>query len=256
MNKFDKIINKIIKEKINCFIISPHFDDAALSCGELLSRLKSKTNITIVNVFTQAHSGPYTLSAKKFLLDSGKYKSAKKLFSDRQIEDKNALKSFKAKIINLGLTADVFRKNTKNTLLGKLIPEIDHVYPTYRWHVINKVSPNDPAINNLIKIFQKLNNNKSLYFIPLGVGNHSDHNLVKNISEQIFSHVFYYSDFPYNIRLANYYPEREKYLGYKLDVNLNEKNELLKKYITQYKGLFLGKNMPFHYEMYCTKILK
>src|SRR5260221_14357797 len=97
------LLKEIISKKIPCVFVSPHFDDAVLSCGTLLTKLSGKTDITVINVFTKAHGKPYTLSARKNLIDSGKYSDADKLFGDREQEDKKALSKLSVKISNLGL---------------------------------------------------------------------------------------------------------------------------------------------------------
>jgi hypothetical protein len=60
----EKIIAHIIKNKIPCYFLSPHLDDAVLSAGGLISSLSGNTSVTVVNIFTTAGE-KNTLSAKK-----------------------------------------------------------------------------------------------------------------------------------------------------------------------------------------------
>jgi len=50
----NEIINNIIREKIPCFFISPHLDDAALSAGGLIAYLSQHTHVEVIDVFTEA----------------------------------------------------------------------------------------------------------------------------------------------------------------------------------------------------------
>ena len=61
----DKIISALEGKKV--FFVSPHLDDAVFSAGNLLLTLAEKTEIMVINVFTQADTKPYTYSAKKYL---------------------------------------------------------------------------------------------------------------------------------------------------------------------------------------------
>jgi len=232
------------------YIISPHFDDAALSCGGLLSKLDSKANITVINIFSKAHKGPYTLSAKKFLRVSGNFKDATSLFSARQREDKEALSAVKIKIVNLGLQDSLFRRKSKVSVLGKIFPEIDHNYPTYRWHVLKSSGKNDAAVEELKKKLTRFSKKGTIALVPYGIGNHVDHRIARGVCEELFTNLILYSDFPYNIRTKNYGKAPKNYIKKELSVNLMEKEELLKKYKTQFNGLFSGQKMPAHKEVF------
>lgn len=247
-NNFMDLVTTITKKKIPCVFISPHYDDAVLSCGSLLSALSGKTDITIVNVFTKANSGPYTLSAKQFLKTSG-VTDAVALYKERKEEDKMALSSFSVKIINIDLEDALFRRKKMTSLLGKLLPEFDHVYPTYRWHILKKIIQKDPAIKELSIKLASYKNKKNLIFAPYGIGDHVDHKIVRTVCEAMFHHVILYSDFPYNIRLNTYGRTLKNGQEYHLIPDMKKKIQLIKKYKTQYSGLF-DKTVPEHEEVF------
>ncbi len=246
-NLADKIKNK----KITCVFISPHFDDAILSCGGLLSELSGKTDITIINVFTKAHKKPYTLSARKFLKNSGNQSDAILLYDTRCTEDKNALSQLRVKIINLGLEDALFRRKKQSSLLGKLIPEVIHIYPTYRWHILKAISSTDYAPKILKKILKKYSKKDVLFFAPSGIGNHADHQIIRRVSEELFDDLILYSDFPYNIReKVSSQKTKENQQIYTLMPNLFKKSRLIKLYKTQFAGLFPNGRIPKHNEIY------
>src|SRR3989338_4946817 len=212
----NKLVKQILNKKFKCIFISPHFDDAVLSCGSLLMHLTGKTSITIINVFTKAHKKPYTLSARKFLKESNGGSDATVLFKERFKEDKNVLSSLNVKIINLGLVDALFRKKNNFNFLGKVFPEINHIYPTYKWHVVRRISPHDHATTQLKKILKKFNGEKILVFAPYGIGNHADHVITRKVCEDLFDNLILYSDFPYNLRANNYGHADESYQEFEL----------------------------------------
>lgn len=251
MQKDNQLIKEIITKKLKCVFISPHFDDAVLSCGGLMLELAGKTDMTVVNVFSKANVGPYTLSASRFLKFSGNHSSAQELYSARELEDKSALQKLGAKIINLGLEDALFRRKDSKSIFGKILPEFNHVYPTYPLHIVKGANPNDPAFeqvkNELKKIYEE---NNTIYFAPYGIGNHADHQVVSSISKALFRKLVLYSDFPYNTRLNDHGSDIEGFRKIKLNPNQKEKNELIKNYKTQFTGLFPDRLVPSHNEVY------
>jgi len=243
------LVKKIIKEKKDCVIISPHFDDAVLSCGGLLEQLAGKTNITIANVFTAAHDKPYTLSAKQFLKASGNI-TALDLYKEREKEDKAVLSQFPVKVINLGLQEALFRRRKQQSFLGKFLPEFDHVYPTYRWHIVKRIAKDDYAVSELKKKLKIFKNKKRLIFAPYGIGEHVDHAIVRKVCEDLFDTVLFYSDFPYNRRLDTYGNPINNGKVYRLDPDIRKKTKLIKTYKTQFSGLFPNGKVTNHEEVY------
>jgi len=246
------LVRKIIKHKTSCIIISPHCDDAILSCGELLLQLNKKTKVTIINVFTAAHGKPYTLSEKQFLKTSG-YTDAETLYKERQNEDKKVVSTFSVSIINLGLEDALFRRKKQKTFLGKFLPDFDHLYPTYRWHIIKKIEKNDYTILELKKKLKMFKNKNTLVFAPYGIGNHVDHVIARKVCEELFENLILYSDFPYNVNESIDNKRFNKEKIYTLQPDRNKKDKLIKGYITQFHGLFPTGTIPVHSEIYYSK---
>ncbi|HUN01921.1 MAG TPA: PIG-L family deacetylase [Niabella sp.] len=253
MPNTNQLITEILAKKLRCVFISPHLDDAVLSCGGLMQELARKTELTVINVFTSAHSGPYTLSARKFLQASGDFSNAAELYQARIEEDQRALLKLGVNVTNLGLKDALFRRKPKESLFGKILPEFNHVYPTYKWHITGSVNKNDPALADLRKQLEKLNLKEAVVFAPYGIGNHVDHQLVSAVSRSLFKKLVLYSDFPYNIRLDDYGSENGMYRKIELTPNLKEKIKLIKFYQTQFTGLFSDGEVPGHKEVYFVK---
>lgn len=248
-------LNSLINQSSEVIFVSPHFDDAVLSCGQLMTELSKKgKRIKVVNVFTKAHNGPYTLSAKTFLSTSGGYQKATKLYLHRGKEDYDALSSIKVKkIINLGFTDALFRKTKTTNWISKLIPETMHLYPTYRWHIIkNNISDKDNSILKVSAQLSKLAKKNAIIFAPLGIATHVDHIITKEACEKLKNKIVYYSEFPYNLR-AEIPQEIKKYSLFTKRVNLSNKKTLISLYKTQFPGLFPGGLVPDHREKYYIK---
>lgn len=248
-------LNSLINQSSEIVFVSPHFDDVVLSCGQLMTDLaKRNKKITVINVFTKAHSGPYTLSAKTFLSSSGSYTNATKLYSNRAKEDEIALSSIKVKkVINLGFTDALFRKLKTTNWINKLIPETVHLYPTYRWHIVkNNISLKDNSVEKITARLSRLVKKNAIIFAPLGIATHVDHVIAKEACERLGNKIVYYSEFPYNLR-AELPKEAKKYQLVSRRVNLSNKKSLISLYKTQFPGLFPGGLVPDHREKFFFK---
>lgn len=245
-------LSELIRNK-KVYIISPHFDDAALSCYRLMSEIPDAKQIVVINIFTKGSRKPYTFSAKKNLKDSGGYRNAIALYKQRTQEDKRALSSMRVLSVNLGIPEALFRKKRRNSILGRLIPEMNHYYPTYRWHVVKKVHPNDPAISQLKKKLRTFTKEKALFIVPFGIGNHADHLIARTVCAQLCKNIVYYADFPYSAISENRL-NTDVYQKIGLSPRIRTKNQLLKLYKSQYNSLFPKGKIPNHKEVYfCQK---
>jgi LmbE family N-acetylglucosaminyl deacetylase len=246
----NNLTDYIIKNKLKCIFVSPHFDDVALSCSTLLEELAGKTEIVVINAFTEAHKGPYTLSARKFLHDSTNYSDATNLFNAREKEDTKVLSRFPLSIVNFGLEDALFRRKKQKAFLANVLPEFDHIYPTYRWHLLKGIAKNDTALFELKKKLEPFKKENILVFTPYGIGGHVDHLAVRKACIEVFDNVLLYSDFPYNMRLNSYGDAINNGEIYTIQPDLHKKEELLKGYVTQFAGLFPTGKIAKHQEMY------
>lgn len=241
------LINYLKNKKV--YVISPHFDDAVYSMGMLLYELKKYGNVTIINVFTKSHKGPYTYSAKKNIKVAG-FTNAVDLYKNRLKEDTQALSAVNAKQVNLDLTEALYRRKIQRSFLNKLVPEFEHVYPTYRWHIIKSISAKDHAAQDLKQKLLKIIPQNAVIFSPLGIGNHADHVIVHKVCSELFQNNLYYVDFPYNIKLNNFGQSPEGYREFDLDVDLTIKSKLVNIYKSQYTSVFTTGIIPEHKEKF------
>jgi LmbE family N-acetylglucosaminyl deacetylase len=185
-----------------CVVLSPHLDDAVLSCGDLVRDLAGRRDVVVATLFTE-ESRPYTWSARAFLAQCASRSSGDALYAQRRDEDAEVLDALGVAWTHAGLPDALFRKMSPVTGLGpvrRLLPELGHVYPTYRLHVTSgRVSRHDrlavEAVEGLIEALTA--QQPTLLVAPLGIGHHVDHVLVRDAAARAGTEVLYYADHPY-----------------------------------------------------------
>jgi LmbE family N-acetylglucosaminyl deacetylase len=95
--------------KQSFLFVSPHLDDAVLSCGALIAHLAPLTSVTVATIFTHDAPGPHTRSARKSARQCGWTHSAE-LFEERRKEDAKVLTEAGASHVNLGFLDALFRR--------------------------------------------------------------------------------------------------------------------------------------------------
>ncbi|MCT4354022.1 PIG-L family deacetylase [Streptomyces sp. Je 1-79] len=238
--------------------LSPHLDDGVLSCGALLLRARLRAPVTVVSFFTEAAPPPYTLSGRQYLRQT-RASDAEALYASRRDEDRAVMTELGAAWRHFGLVDGLFRRKDGRAprsggLAGRL-PEIDHVYPTYRLHLSRgRVSRHDAGTVRAVAdaIAALLPSGRGLVLAPLGVGGHADHVLVRTAAELSGRRVAYYSDFPYNLRSGPdaSFTGRHAFTACAWEDGLAEKRELIRGYRTQADALFPQGSIPLVPEVF------
>jgi LmbE family N-acetylglucosaminyl deacetylase len=169
--------------------LSPHLDDAALSCGGLIcSQALSGTSVLVVSIF----AGSPALSSLSPLAAElhGRWGNTTNPVGARRQEDRKAMRLLGADCLHLGHLDAIYRAEGESFL-----------------YVIDEelfASPRPSEAGLLAEIVSEL---RSLYvgeyatlFAPLAVGNHVDHQLVRHaaLALEIPSRsVVFYEDYPY-----------------------------------------------------------
>jgi LmbE family N-acetylglucosaminyl deacetylase len=155
-------------------IISPHPDDAVLSCGASIAALCAKgCNVVTATVFT--HPGNAVNKAAHY--------------TERRAQDQQALRMLGAGCIHMGFTDAPFRNHTWNNFSTLLF---HHHTPPHQLPLVQDIAA---AIHRLIQEWQP----QEVWY-PLGAGGHIDHQLVWH-SSKLLSHLpqqqVYYEERPY-----------------------------------------------------------
>ena len=185
-------------------VVSPHLDDAALSCGGMLTQVSRHTPVTVLTLFTEGGPPPYTRSARRYLRQV-RAADAQSLYRERRVEDRAALASYGISWLHAGLTEAQFRHlpGAGGAWWARLLPELAHTYPVYRLHVVRgRIAAADAAILAAAArvIARFAGSGPDLVLAPLAVGGHVDHVLARTAAAATRARLGYYSDFPYDQR--------------------------------------------------------
>jgi LmbE family N-acetylglucosaminyl deacetylase len=255
----DDYLHEPLADGGRCLILSPHLDDAVLSCGALLAALADRCQITVATAFSAAGPGPHTRAARAYLRQCTAA-DAPALYAARRAEDRAALAQLGADHVHLGLPDALFRRREVRpalvSTLGRRIPELVHRYPTYRFDIAQgRVARADRRLVEVLRervdsLIRDLD--ARLVFCPIGVGRHVDHLITRSLGETAKARVGYYSDFPYD-RICSPDP------AYLADHDLRrwvwphgiaDKAALIRRYETQVDALFPDGVIPAVPETY------
>lgn len=188
--------------------LSAHLDDAVFSCGALISALAGSCPITVATVFTEAGPPPHTYAARSFLAQC-RADDVGVLYRERRAEDRAVLAGLGVAGLHLGHADALFRgRDVPGPVgrLGRLLPELVHRYPTYRWDIARgRVSRGDRRL--LAGLVERTGAllaeiGSPLLFCPVGVGRHVDHLITRAVGAAHPDRVVYYSDHPYDLAAA------------------------------------------------------
>jgi LmbE family N-acetylglucosaminyl deacetylase len=232
-----------------CLILSPHLDDAVLSCGAMMSAQVSHMEITVASIFTEASPPPFSMLVKSSLRRSGTTDPLS-YYTQRRSEDAQVLATLGVNCVHLGFSDAPFRRRgwahgTAGARLGRLVPGLVHCYPTYKWDIARgRIARGDRAtITTVARSVTGLIARSKPDFVlaPLAVGGHVDHIIVRQIAAtQDGVTTLYYEDYPYGLTSG---PELDFLMRANLeervwDQGLESKASLIKGYGTQTAGLF------------------
>jgi len=235
--------------------LSPHLDDAVLSCGTLLLRAP---RATVATVFTEASPGPHTRAARNFLRQCA-VSGAEELFAERRREDVAVVAAAGADAVHLGRRDALFRTRRAPAALGRVLPELVHRYPTFRFDIARgRVAAAERDLAT--RIAEQVDalaarSGAEVVLCPLGVGQHVDHVLVRSVGPELGRRVVYYADFPYALHSA---PDSPFLAAHGLrrwvsPADPAEKRGLIEGYRSQVDALFPGGQVPSRAEEYYTR---
>jgi len=240
--------------------VSPHLDDAVLSCGALMEALAFEGRVCVATVFTEGGQMPWSVPSLRATARSGR--SLADLFELRRNEDRAVLQAMSVEPFHLGFADGQFRALStlgqgQPSLLRKLLARVP-LYPTFRWDLARgRVAPPDRALvefirAELLQLVDRLSPSPSLVFAPLGVGSHVDHLLARDAAARLGLPTIYYSDFPYSEQSV---PRRDFVEGRNLVPHLwlagrLANAERVREYGSQLAGIFPDGRVPYRPEVY------
>jgi LmbE family N-acetylglucosaminyl deacetylase len=168
--------------------ISPHFDDAVLSCGGLIWEQTQKgKHVEIWTVCAgDAPPGPLSMLAKVCHFQWG-LETAVEVVAARSLENQEAVTLLGAETVNFSIPDCIYRRSPTGELL---YPE-DVFVPI---HPIEKKLDAEIAAT----LTSELQPDDTIVS-PLAIGGHLDHILARHAAEHLDRPISYYADIPYLI---------------------------------------------------------
>jgi LmbE family N-acetylglucosaminyl deacetylase len=169
-------------------ILSPHLDDAALSCGGLLHALQGVATLVV----TLCSGNPPALAsadgARKLPPRRGHVSPR-----IRRTEDIAAMRAIDAAFVHLSFPDSIYRRSRAT---GKLI----YLSARERW-----VAPHADDAGHIEELYQLLRRicldlGSILLVSPMGIGDHVDHQITARVAMRLAAdgaRLLFYEDFPY-----------------------------------------------------------
>ncbi len=215
----DKLLNRFE----NIIVYSPHYDDAFLSLGGILFKLKGNIKITIVILFGRSsylnkEVLPYNKSA---------------IVSQIRLQEENInVNRICGKLI-------VFNNNESFLRGYKMKREGEIRYPSQL--IESDYEFREKLEKQVIKIL-KSDKLKTLHLFPMGIGNHVDHVLVNMIGKKLQHdyYISYYEDQPYVSKHIINYNFFDDYFEEVTPVRVENKIKSILNYKSQYAYEWIG----------------
>jgi LmbE family N-acetylglucosaminyl deacetylase len=223
-------------------ILSPHMDDAVLSCFDHMRKWKNQATVTVVTVFNTYKQQVDSAASKQYLELSG-YNNIAKFQKKRIAEDNAALKHLSIASKRLNMTDAAFR-----TIKGISL------YPSYSEIFSNTLHQQDSSLSQLTTLLKKLPTYDRI-IVPYGVGNHVDHLITKKAAQRVYGRapIMYYAEYPYLM----HHPLKKYVIQYckqssSIPMSIL-KRRALREYASQINQLF-GKRIPSYSEYVIGKL--
>jgi LmbE family N-acetylglucosaminyl deacetylase len=173
--------------------VSPHLDDAVLSCGGGITRLvRARIPVTVVTVFTadQPPGQPLSRLARRSHASWG---VGDQPFSARRAEDSAGLEVLGVHSEHLGLLDAIYRRSSAGDALYS-----DPLTPPTAEDLERFL----PVLADALRAPLSAASRQTRVFCPAGTGGHVDHRLVRRAVEQTAEAdaIVYYDEYPYSAR--------------------------------------------------------
>lgn len=176
----------------NHLYLSPHYDDAVLSCGGLIRRQVAARDVVVVA--TIFGGIPPTDALSDFATDiHARPGGAADLIALRRIEEGEAL----------GMLGALSRPGDYLDCIYRRDPENQRWFYDHEEALFGPVDPAERGLPyELAQVCATLpsSDGSSIFYAPLAIGNHVDHQIVRRaalILQQMGYQVLFYEDFPY-----------------------------------------------------------
>lgn len=176
---------------MNHIYISPHLDDAALSCGGLIANQVFRgESVTVLNVFAGIPNLEYFSAYAQKQHARWNLPPDKAILARRE-EDYLVLTSLGAEVMNWDYCDAIYRKIDDKFLYTDHQKLFGPLHPAEH-----------PLIDHLTERLSQLHHEYStaIFYAPLRVGGHVDHLLIRKCAVKLYNRgakIVFYEDFPY-----------------------------------------------------------
>jgi LmbE family N-acetylglucosaminyl deacetylase len=184
-----KTFKRIFNPNMRWIYISPHFDDAVLSCGGLIwEQTHSGVPVEIWTVNAgDPPQGPVSdlINRVHTQWQTG---TPQETVALRRSEDKNAARRVGATARHLGMIDALYRRTNTGTLM-------------YTVDVFDPIHPREAGI--VEEAARQISANLTQYdtlVCPLAIGEHVDHVITRKALESLGRPLWYYADIPYLLK--------------------------------------------------------
>lgn len=169
-------------------ILSPHLDDAALSCGGLLHALQGRISTLVVSTCCATPRVLASDGSRKIKLRRGHVHP-----QHRRREDIAAMHSVNADFVHLSFPDGIYRRSP---VTGKLI------YRNERERWSSPCIEDMAHVEELYLVLRRicLDLGSILLLSPMGIGHHVDHQIAAQVAVRLAAQgatLLFYEDFPY-----------------------------------------------------------
>ncbi len=170
-------------------VVSPHPDDAALSCGAAIAALSAAgAPVTVLTCFSGAAEAPFSPLARELHLLWGDLADPP---AERAREDAAACAELGASVVGAGEPDAIYRVGADG---NSLYPDIGAVF--------GPVHPEDRGVPARLAEAGRslLGATPARVLAPLGVGGHADHVLARHAGERLAAtdhELWFYEELPY-----------------------------------------------------------
>jgi LmbE family N-acetylglucosaminyl deacetylase len=176
--------------------ISPHFDDAVLSCGGLIWE-QTHTGIP-VEIWTICAGDPPPGPISPFaqaMHDEWQTGNGPETVALRRIEDQKSCRRVGAQAVHLSVPDCIYRRTGTGSLL----------YPD---GIFGGLNPRDTAVvEEIVGLVSARLQRYDVLVCPMTIGQHVDHLNVRAAMERLGRPLWYYADIPYLFRKPEQLPE-------------------------------------------------
>lgn len=169
--------------------LSPHLDDAVFSCGGLIARqIEEGGSVTVVTIFA---GDPPQGELSEFALElHQRWGHPSRAMAVRRAEDLEACALLGAAALHLSVPDAIYRRS-----------EEGHLFYPNEAAIFGEVHAQDSTlIDGLRQALEEIATVTSHVYVPLAIGGHVDHRLVRSAAQDLDRRLWYYPDFPYAAR--------------------------------------------------------